>query len=69
VAAFGGGGVEKIQNGSQYENKKKTLKIQKWTDFNGNGYAAPYDDHFEPKMADKIQKFSDLGEIWFPTWE
>jgi hypothetical protein len=29
VAAFGGGGVEKIQNGSQYENKKKTLKIQK----------------------------------------
>jgi hypothetical protein len=38
--------------------------IQKWTDFNGNGYlqgvrnAAPYDDHFgllwwpfEPKMA------------------
>jgi hypothetical protein len=32
--------------------KKKLLKIQKWKDFNGNGYvqevrhAAPYGDHF-----------------------
>jgi hypothetical protein len=37
------------------------IKIQKWTDFNVNGYlqgvrhAAPYGDHFEPKMATKIQ--------------
>jgi hypothetical protein len=23
--------------------------------------------HFEPKMAPKIQKSSNLGEIWFPT--
>ena len=33
-------------------NKNKLLKIQKWKDFNGNGYlqgvrhAAPYSDHF-----------------------
>jgi hypothetical protein len=50
---------------------KKTLKFQKWTDFNRNGYlqtvrhAARYGDH----MAAKIQKSSDLGKIWFPTWE
>ena len=49
------------------------FKIQKLTDFNGNEYlqgvrhTAPYGDHFEPKMATKIQKSSDLGEIWFPT--
>jgi hypothetical protein len=23
--------------------------------------------HFESKMTAKIQKFSDLGEIWFPS--
>jgi hypothetical protein len=34
------------------KNKNKLLRIQKWKDFNGNGYlqvvrhAAPYDDHF-----------------------
>jgi len=26
-----------------------------------------YGVHFEPKMAAKIQKSSDLGEIWFPS--
>jgi hypothetical protein len=26
-----------------------------------------YGGHFEPRMATKIQKSSDLGEIWFPT--
>ena len=26
-----------------------------------------YGGHFEPKMAAKIQKSSDLGEIWFPS--
>ena len=41
--------------------------------FNGNGYlqgvrhAAPYGGHFEPKMTTKIQKSSDLDEIWFPS--
>ena len=39
---------------------KKSLKIQKWTDFNGNGYlqgirhAAPYGYHF--------------GLLWWPFW-
>ena len=28
-------------------------------------YGGPYD--FEPKMASKIQKSSDLGEIWLPS--
>ena len=32
-----------------------------------------YSGHFESKMATKIQKSSDLGEIWFPSrfwcWE
>ena len=28
-------------------------------------YADP--DDFEPTMASKIQKSSDLGEIWFPS--
>ena len=52
---------------------KKIVKIQKLTDFNGNGYlqgvrhAAPYGGHFEPKMTTKIQKSSDLDEIWFPS--
>ena len=44
-----------FQNGQQYKNKKnrnKLLKIQKFKNFNGNGYLqgvrhiAPYDDHF-----------------------
>jgi hypothetical protein len=41
------------------KNKNKLLKIQKWKDFNGNGYlqgvrhAAPYGDHFESKMVEK----------------
>ena len=26
-----------------------------------------YDGHFESKMATKVQKSSDLGEIWFPS--
>ena len=26
-----------------------------------------YGDHFEPKMAAKIQNSSDLVEIWFPS--
>ena len=52
---------------------KKSLKIQKWADFNGNGYlhgvrhAAPYFDHFgllwwpfEQKMAAKIKN----SPIW-----
>jgi hypothetical protein len=26
-----------------------------------------YGGHFEPKMAAKIKKISDLGEIWFPS--
>ena len=26
-----------------------------------------YGGHFESKMAAKIQKSSDLGEIWFPS--
>jgi hypothetical protein len=26
-----------------------------------------YGGHFEPKMAAKMQKSSDLGEIWFPS--
>jgi hypothetical protein len=26
-----------------------------------------YGGHFESKMAIKIQKSSDLGEIWFPS--
>jgi hypothetical protein len=52
--------------------------LQKWKDFNGNGYlqgvrhVAPYCDHFgllcrqfESKMTAKIQKSSDLGEIWY----
>jgi hypothetical protein len=26
-----------------------------------------YGGHFEPKMAAKIQKSSDLDEIWFPS--
>jgi hypothetical protein len=26
-----------------------------------------YGGHLEPKMATKIQKSSDLGEIWFPV--
>jgi hypothetical protein len=26
-----------------------------------------YGGHFEPKMETKLQKSSDLGEIWFPT--
>ena len=40
-------------------------------DFNGNGYlqevrhAAPYGAHFESNMTAKIQKSSDLGEIWY----
>ena len=28
-------------------------------------YGGP--DDFEPTMASKIQKSSDLGEIWFPS--
>jgi hypothetical protein len=56
-----------FQNGHQYKKFQKSLKIQKWTDFNGNGYlqgirhAAPYGTilvfyggHFEAKMATKI---------------
>jgi hypothetical protein len=49
------------------------LKIKKLKDFNGNGYlqgvrhAVPYGDHFEYKMVAKIQKSSDLGEIWLPS--
>ena len=45
------------------------LKIQKWKDFNGNGYlqgvrhAAP----FGFKMVAKIQISSDLCKIWFPS--
>ena len=70
----------------------KILKIRKWTDFNVNGYlqgvrhATPYGDHFGlvwwlfwTKMAAKIQKSSDLGEIfgfqvdydvanWYPSF-
>jgi hypothetical protein len=47
--------LKNFQNGDQYKNKKnknKLLKIQKWKDFNGNGYlqgvrhAALYGDHF-----------------------
>jgi hypothetical protein len=26
-----------------------------------------YGGHFDPKMAAKIKKSSDLGEIWFPS--
>jgi hypothetical protein len=26
-----------------------------------------YGGHFERKMAAKIEKSSDLGEIWFPS--
>ena len=52
---------QNFQNGHQYKNKRnknKLLKIQKFKDFNGNGYlqgvrhAAPYGDHF--------------GLIWWP---
>ena len=62
------------------KNRNKLLTIQKWKDFNGNGYlqgvryAAPYGDilvcygvHFEFKMTAKIQKSSDLGKIWLPS--
>ena len=47
------------------------LKIQRWKDFNGNGYlqgvrhAAPYGGHFESKMATKIQKPSNLAKFCF----
>jgi hypothetical protein len=57
------------------------IKIQKWTDFNGNGYlqgvrhAAPYGDHFGllwwpfwTKNGHQNTKSSDLDEIWFPKW-
>jgi hypothetical protein len=53
----------------------KLLKIQKWKDFNGNGYLLGvrqmattldcYGGHIESKMVAKIQKSSDLGKIWF----
>jgi hypothetical protein len=26
-----------------------------------------YSGHFESKMATKVEKSSDLGEIWFPS--
>ena len=60
---------------------KKIVKNSKWTDFNGNGYLQGvrhadhmatilvcYGGHLEPKMVAKIQRSSDLGDIWFPTW-
>ena len=60
---------------------KKIVKNSKWTDFNGNGYLLGvrhadhmatilvcYGGHLEPKMVAKIQRCSDFGEIWFPTW-
>ena len=74
------------------KNKNKLFKIFKWKDFNRNGYlqwvrhATPYGDHFGlvwwlfwTKMAAKIQKSSDLGEIfgfqvdydvanWYPSF-
>jgi hypothetical protein len=31
----------------------------------GVRHAAPYGAHFESKMTAKIQKSSDLGEIWY----
>jgi hypothetical protein len=52
-----------FQNGHQYKNKKNKntlLKIQKWKDFNGNGYlqgvrhAAPYGDHFGLTLSDNL---------------
>jgi hypothetical protein len=42
------------------KNQNKLLEIQKWKDFNGNGYlqgvrhAAPYEDH--------------SGLLWRPLW-
>ena len=72
-----------FQNGHQYENRKnrnKLLKIQKWKDFNGNGYlhgvrhAAQYDDHFDLlwrpfwiQNGRQNTKSSNLGTIWFPS--
>ena len=55
-----------FQNGRQHKNNNnnnKLLKIQKFKDFNGNGYlqgvrhAAPYGDHFGLLWRLKILRF------------
>ena len=74
--------VEKVQNGGRCYGNQGTKLPPKyknppiWAKF---GFQVDYDvanwypslvcygGHFEYKMATKIQKSSDLGEIWFPS--
>ena len=62
--------VTKVQNGHQIQKSSDLAKFGFQVDYDvANWYPSlvSYGGHFESKMAAKIQKSSDLGEIWFPS--